>query len=115
MIEKTVLDYLLTEQISGVGSNVYMEVPVNPPVKYIVVEKTASGFDDRIHSAMIAVQSYSQISLYDAASINEDVIEAMEAMAETTDVYSCRLNSDYNFTNTQTKEYRYQAVFNIYY
>ena len=45
-----------------------------------------------------------------------EVVEAMEAMAETVDgVYSCKLNSDYNFTNTETREYRYQAVFNLYY
>ena len=31
------------------------------------------------------------------------------------EVASCRLNSDYNFTDTTKKQYRYQAVFDIVY
>lgn len=115
MIEKKVIDYLMDCELDGIGNNVFVEVPVTPPARYIVIEKTASGARDRVHSAMIAVQSCSSVSMYDAAQINEAVIEAMECMADETDVYSCRLNSDYNFTNTQTKEYRYQAVFNLYF
>lgn len=116
MIETVVLDYLIGQNINGVEDNVFAEVPVTPPARYIVIEKTASGAQDRIHSAMIAVQSYSKNSLLEAAQTNATVVEAMEAMAETVDgVYSCKLNSDYNFTNTETREYRYQAVFNLYY
>ena len=31
------------------------------------------------------------------------------------DVISCKLNSDYNYTDEETKRYRYQAVFDIRY
>ena len=31
------------------------------------------------------------------------------------DVISCKLNSDYNYTDKETKRYRYQAVFDIRY
>ena len=116
MIEKTVLDYLIGQDLDGIGRNIFLEVPVNPPARYIVLEKTASGAANKIRSAMIAVQSICSDSLYTAAQVNEAVIEAMEMLAEHSDqVYSCRLNSDYNFTDPDTKEYRYQAVFNIYY
>lgn len=116
MIEAIVLNYLIGCGINGVGSNVFAEVPVNPPTEYIVIEKTASGEDNKIHSAMIAVQSYSKTSLLTAASINKAVVDAMEVMAETVaEVYSSKLNTDYNFTDPDTKEYRYQAVFNLYY
>lgn len=116
MIESIVLNYLLGLNLSGIGQNVFAEVPVTPPASYIVIEKTASGAQDKIHSALIAVQSYSQNSLLEAAQINAAVVEAMEEMADTVDgIYSCKLNSDYNFTNPETREYRYQAVFNLYY
>ena len=116
MIEAIVLNYLIGCGINGVGSNVFAEVPVNPPSEYIVIEKTASGESNKIHSAMIAVQSYSKTSLLTAASLNKAVVDAMEVMAETVaEVYSSKLNTDYNFTDPDTKEYRYQAVFNLYY
>ena len=48
MIEKTVLDYLIGRDLDGIGSNIYLEVPVNPPARYIVLEKTSSGSVNRI-------------------------------------------------------------------
>ena len=36
-------------------------------------------------------------------------------MAESTNIFKSSLNSDYNFTDTSTKKYRYQAVYDIYY
>lgn len=116
MIESIVLNYLLGLNLSGIGQNVFAEVPVTPPSSYIVIEKTASGAQDKIHSAMIAVQSYSKTSLLTAAQINQAVVDAMEVMAETVaEIYSSKLNSDYNFTDPETREYRYQAVFNLVY
>ena len=37
----------------------------------------------------------------------------MEDLADLDEVSACRLNSDYNFTDTTTKHYRYQAVFDL--
>lgn len=116
MIEKIILDYLISCNIAGIGGHVYMEVPVSPPSEYIVIEKTAGGEIDKIDSAMAAIQSYSRTSLLAAAMTNHAVVEAMKVMAETVaEVYSSKLNTDYNFTNPDTKEYRYQAVFNLYF
>ena len=48
-----------------------------------------------------------------AAELNEQVKAAMEDLADLDEVSACRLNSDYNFTDTTTKHYRYQAVFDL--
>lgn len=116
MIEKIVRDYLVAQNIEGIGSNIKMQVPENPPTNYLVIQKTGSGRTDRIDRAMIAIQSISRTSLLTAATTNEAVKEAMLEMADYVDeVYRCELNSDYNFTDTDTKEYRYQAVFNLFF
>ena len=77
-----------------------------------MVEKTGSGQTNHIKRATLAVQSYSS-SLYQAASLNERVKEAMEKIIEMDDISKCELNSDYNYTDTARKKYRYQAVFDI--
>ena len=115
-IELIVLQYLISANIPGIGDKVYLEVPESPPDKYLIIEKTGSGEQNHIQQAMLAVQSISSHSLLESLTINSAVKEAMAHMAEvSTDIYSCRLNSDYNHTNVTTKEYRYQAVFNITY
>ena len=40
---------------------------------------------------------------------------AMEKIIELDDISKCELNSDYNYTDTNRKKYRYQAVFDIVY
>lgn len=109
MIEKVVLDYLQ----SKLGVDCYMEVPNSNDTNFIVIEKTGSTDEDGIWGATIAIQSYAD-TLCNAASLNEQVKEAMMDIADELDIVSdCDLNSDYNFTNTQSKQYRYQAVFNL--
>lgn len=120
MIETTVLNYILDKSaeglIEGIDDNVFMEVPESLPERYIVIEKVGGGRENQIDRARIAVQSISGTSLAEAARINRDVIDIMDQFAaESPDVYSCRLETDYNFTNTRTREYRYQAVFNLTY
>ena len=108
MIEQIVRDYL-EEQL---GIPVRMEEEAGLPEEYIVVEKTGSGQTNHIKRATLAVQSYSS-SLYQAASLNERVKEAMEKIIEMDDISKCELNSDYNYTDTARKKYRSQAVFDI--
>lgn len=115
MIEKTILDYLKASNITGIGNNVFLEVPKSRPNKYIVFEKTGSGRADKLNRATIAVQSISLASLYEAATINEAMKDKMLSMPNTVDVSGVFLDSDYNYTNPETKEYRYQAVFSVYY
>ena len=44
---------------------------------------------------------------------DENVKKVVEQLVELNDVSDVSLNSDYNYTDTETKEYRYQAVFDI--
>ena len=110
MIEADVISYLKNR--TSAGANVFADRQKNSPAKYIVVEKTGSRRDDRVNGATIAVQSIGP-TLLDAASLNEEVKTQMDAIVSLEVIGACRLNSDYNFTNQETKEYRYQAVFNI--
>lgn len=108
MIEKIVYDYLS----EALTVPVRLEVPENPPERFVLLEKTGSGVENHIYSATIAVQSWAE-TLFEAAALNEQVKEAMDCIVRLPEVCSCRLNSDYNFTDTATKRYRYQAVFDI--
>ena len=119
----------------------YPEVPERPENEYIIIEKTGSGRTDHIERATIAVKSCSRISLLRAAEkgrvvifgcgvgspffstdtasslraaeINEAAKAAMDTLPERSEVFRSALNSDYNYTDTETKTYRYQAVYDI--
>lgn len=109
MIEKTVLDYLGGQ----ITQPVYAETPNPVPVtEYVLIEKTGSSAEDRLTKSTLAIQSIST-SMYKAAQLNETVIEKMRGLKTLNDVSRVELETDYNFTNTATKQYRYQAVFNI--
>lgn len=107
MIEKTICDYLTTK----LKCPVLPEKPSRPYSGYVFVERTG-GRGKFIKYSTVALQSYGA-SLYDAASLNEEVIEAMYEMVELNDITHVELNQTYNFTDASTKEYRYQAVFDI--
>lgn len=84
------------------------------PEAYVIFEKTSSAKQNYASSATFAFQSYAP-TLYEAASLNEKVKETVESMINLDEISGIHLNSDYNYTDTQTKEYRYQAVFDINY
>lgn len=109
MIEKTILDYL-AERLTPI--RVCMEIPANKPSEFVLIEKTGSSLENHLYDSMLAVQSYST-SLYNAAMLNDTVKEAMLDAITLDDISAVRLNSDYNFTDGDTKQYRYQAVFDI--
>lgn len=108
MIETIVLDYL------GSAIPAYMELPPGEKeTPFLVIEKTGGGETNHIRRATVAVQSYGSTML-EAAQTNETVKTLMERLPELDDVAGCTLNADYNFTDTASKRYRYQAVFDIY-
>lgn len=112
MIEKTVLDYL-SAAFSHVSVSMEKPSPLLPT--YIVIEKTGSGRENRLRSATLAIQSVAP-TLFEAASLSDDVIALMDELPRvSSNVFRVDCDSDYNFTDTETKEPRYQAVFNIYY
>lgn len=111
MIEKIILDYLN----EALDPPVWMEVPKGRtvPEEYVLLEKTGSGRRDHLNSATFAIQSYAG-SMYTAAQLNEAVKAAMDSLPLHLDAVSrSSLNSDYNYTDTEKKQYRYQAVYDI--
>lgn len=116
MIEQIVLDYL-SEHIDV---PVFMELPEVPsedyptmPERFLLLEKVGGGQTDHLNSGSIAVQSYSLNSLYEAANIDEETRALMQNIVELDDISGVRLASNYNHTDTRTKRYRYQSVFDF--
>lgn len=107
MIEEIVLAYLS----SRLDVMVRMEKTDNAD-RYVLIEKTGSDNNNFIYSATLAIQSYAN-SLYEAALLNEQVKKIMSELPLLDKVTRCELNTDYNYTDPSTKQYRYQAVFNI--
>lgn len=110
MIEKIVMDYL--DRVLEVPA--YLEIPQNPPDRFVIVDKTGSSEENCIYSATLALQSYAK-TLYEAAALNEEVKKAMDKMAELDMISSSKLNTDYPFTDTAKKQYRYQTVYDLVY
>lgn len=93
----------------------YMEAPLNKPESYVILEKTGTRREDRLDTATFAVQSIAA-TLLEAATLNETVKAAMNQLPYVVEeIFAAKLNSDGNFTDTRTKERRYQAVYNITY
>lgn len=113
MIEKIIYDYL--NSLEELPVSAYTEVPANKPSRFYLIEKTGETITDRIQTATIAIQSYGD-TLFDAITLNQKVKKAMiDGLIGMDSVSGVKLNSDYNFTDTATKKYRYQAVFVVTY
>lgn len=113
MIEKIILDYLnrcITENALGIKA--YMERPAENPSSYVLIEKTGGGEENHIKNSTLAIQSIGT-SLYEAAALNESIKDFMRAAISLDSITRVEVNSDYNFTDGNTKTYRYQAVFDI--
>ncbi len=117
MIEKTVLNYLKTK----LNVPVLMELPEVPsadnatfPDKFVVIEKVGLSRTNHVSDSSLAFQSYSLSSLYDAATLDEQVRGAMDSIIELDSIGGVRLASNYNFTDPETKRYRYQCIYEIY-
>lgn len=107
MIETVIRNYLTTKTEAPIR----FERSPDMPVKCIVLEKTGSSYKEQIYTATMAIQSYGA-TLAEAAALNAEVVEWMLAIRDEEDsIYDISLNSDYNYTDTTTKRYRYQAVF----
>lgn len=110
MIESTVINYLESKlSVPVVG-----EVPEKNTGKFVVVEKVGSSRTNYLGTATIAVQSYAD-TLVESAALNALAKSYMLDITDVESITAVRLNSDYNFTDTATKRYRYQALFVITY
>lgn len=109
MIEKTIYDFMNTK----IDVPCYMMRPETIPDTYVVIEKTGGSKENHLIRSTVAFQSYAP-TLAQAAELNEAVKAAAEELVELDDITASRYNTDYNFTNTATKQPRYQAVFDVY-
>ena len=107
MIAKTLLDYLG----QSLDVPVVMEAP-EQTTGYVLIDQTGSSRTNHIITTTLAIQSYGA-SLYEAMLLNEEVKEAMVGFAELDEITRVELQTDYNYTNTATKQYRWQAVYLI--
>lgn len=108
MIELTILTHLA----ETLEAPVSLEKPDPAPARFVLFEKTGSSKSNRLSSSTFAFQSWAP-TLYEAAQLNELVKAAVESLEELDEIGRVELSTDYNFTDTATKQYRYQAVYNI--
>ena len=115
MIEKILISFLKSK--TSANDNVFAERPEEVPACYIAIEKTGSSTTDMITTSTVAIQSccdsLQNKSFLDAAELNEELKGVMEDLIALDDIVMVDLNSDYNYTDNTTKEYRYQAVYQI--
>ena len=110
MIELIVKNYLSTK----------LEIPIvfehqkNLPKRFILIQKTSGSRENFLNSSTVAIQSYAE-SMFESAKLNEKIKNLMYDLITVDEVSNVDLNSDYNFTDTETKQYRYQAIFDIHY
>lgn len=116
-IEEIVYNYLKT----ALTVPVYMEVPAatpesldGPPPTYVAIERTGGGEENHIDSATLAIQSIGP-TLYTAILLNDSVKKAMKEIVTLNEISKCTLNTDYNFSDTTTKQRRYQAIYDLVY
>ena len=110
MIEKIILDYL-NKNLDVVA---YTDKPKDEPKRYVMIEKTGGSSENHIHSATIAIQSYAE-SRFEAATLNEQVKAVMDNIIILNSIGKSKLNTNYNFTDTTKKKYRYQAIYDVTY
>lgn len=108
MIEKIVRDYL--EDFLEIP--VFLEHQKKDPFKFVILEKIGSSKKNHLKETTLAIQSYAP-SLFQASTLNEEVKNAFENLIFLDKVAFVKFETDYNFTDSETKKYRYQAIFNI--
>lgn len=108
MIEIIVRDFMS----SAISVPVYMEIPANFPESFVVIRKSDTSRENRIHTATFVVESYAP-TLMAAAELNETVKSALDDLVDLPKVSASKLATDYPFPDTTIEKYRYQAVYTI--
>ena len=109
MIETIILDFVS----AALPVPVRMEVPAEPPSRYVVLKRSGQGRENRLEAANLIADSYGE-SLLDAANLNEQVKAVLDELDSQDAISSVELVTDYPVTDTANKRYRYQAVYEIY-
>lgn len=110
IIEVYLIEYLTKE----LGIPIYGQGEDAEEGSFVVIEKLGSYVENFTRHATIALKSYGA-TLLESAELNERVKSAMDDIIKKPEISYSKLNSDYNFTDTTTKKYRYQAVYDLVY
>lgn len=111
MIDITILNYLEKE----LSVPIFMEKPSeDKPKEYVILDRTGSSRTNHLPTVTIAFQSYAD-SKHQAALLNERLKRAIENLVKLPEIRGITLNGDYPFPDVSTKQYRYQAVYEIRY
>ena len=108
----TIEEFLYTKLKNKLAVPIYTQEPEMKPDSYVLFEKTSGGERHTLKTSTIAFQSYGK-SLHEAMTLNQSLKLKVLGLIANDEIVSIDLNSDYNFTDTETKRYRYQAVFDI--
>lgn len=108
----TIEEFIINHLTEALAVPVTAEVPADPPVSFVLVERTGSSTTNHITTTQLAVQSWAG-SLLAAAELNEAAKAAMYQLLTHGEICAVRCETDYNYTDTTTKHYRYQAVFDV--
>lgn len=107
MIEKILLEYLAQNLSVRVGLE-----EIEKEASFVVLEKVGSKEEGYLKNATFAIQSYGA-TLWESAKLNEELKRVMEGLVGLNEICHVSLQTDYNYTDTQKKRYRYQAVYYI--
>ncbi len=91
---------------------VFLEQPIDKPSKYLLIERKGMGEENHLGGSLFMLQSYAE-SMYESASLNKAVINAFKSLIFLDEMVSIGLNTDYIFTDVESKKYRYQAIFDV--
>ena len=101
---------------------IYGERPDEPPQRYYLMEKVGGHRSNGLFYSAITVQSIvkasSETSLFDAAAMNDTLLRAVfddnGGLLLCPDITRAELNGNSNYTDPESGEYKYQALFDIY-
>lgn len=109
MIDIVILDYVS----AALDVPVRMEIPEKRPPRFVVLKRSGRGRENGLESANLFADSYGE-SLLDALELHEQVKDVLDTLDTLKEISSAELATDYPLTDTASKQYRYQAVYEIY-
>ena len=110
-IEETVISYLAGAGIAN--GKIYAEVPLDPDEKYVLVQRSSGSYQNQIRHIGLYTEVRCRTSKLEAAQLHEEVIAVMREIRNSTPIFRCEMISDYDAMMTETKEYRFQALWEI--
>jgi hypothetical protein len=107
------IETIILQHMAEATTPWYLMRPKNVPNKYGLIEKTGSSRENHLYRSTFAFQSYAP-TLEAAAEISAEARELMDTLPEEPGVSGVRFDTEYNFTDPETRQPRYQAVFVVY-